>query len=202
MPRLVARYNIAPSTDILAIREVGEEWHGSMMRWGLIPSWEKDPSSLPLLINARAETITQKQMFRHAFRRQRCIIPASGFYEWKAIPGQKAKQPFYISLSDDAPMSFAGLWEEAIMPDGEVLDTCIIITTLANATLSAIHDRMPVILERDAWDDWLDPASSQDDQLRSLLKPAGTDRIRFWPVSTAVNRVANDGPTLLEPLRS
>ena len=195
-----AHFNIAPGSTILALRDSAVGRTGSLMRWGLIPSWAKDLSSLPMLHNARGETVAEKPMFRTALRKRRCLVPASGFYEWKAVTGQRLKQPFYISFKDGTPMTFAGLWERARMPDDTLLDTCTIITTDANAVLEPIHHRMPVLLARDDWKTWLGPDALEREQLAQLLKPFAADNMQAWGVSHAVNKAVNDNPALLEPI--
>ncbi|HEX2530440.1 MAG TPA: SOS response-associated peptidase [Burkholderiaceae bacterium] len=200
MPRYAARYNIAPGTEIIVIRNTHQGRRGSLMRWGLVPAWMKERSAVPALINARGETVAEKPVFRHAFQRRRCLIPASGFYEWQAVPGHKTKQPFYISSKDDTPISFAGLWESAASTDGEVTETCTIITTLANRALQPVHDRMPVILDRGAWDTWLSLDPVTQDTLKELIQPGDASRLQLWPVSAAVNRTANDSDKLIAPL--
>ena len=204
MPDFPLRYNIAPASFIAAIRRVAEGRIGSRMRWGFIPSWAKDPASMPMLHNARGETVNDRPMFRTAFRRRRCLIPASGFYEWKAVQGQKSKQPFYISLKDGSPMSFAGLWDTARTAEGDTIETCTIITTDANAVLAPIHNRMPVIIDRKDWDTWLGAESSADDteveMLSGLLVPFETGNMQVWGVAHAVNKVTNDNPALLAPI--
>ena len=196
MPDTAPRYNIAPFSDILTIRNTSEGRQGSMMRWGLVPSWVKDIKKLRPIINARAETLTSKPMFRHAFRKQRCLIPASGFYEWQVLPDGKHKQPFYISSKDGNPLSFAGLWEKVTLNEFTI-ETCTIITTDCNALLHPIHDRMPAILPHEAWDPWLSPDDVPDDELTSLLKPLDTEKMQLWPVSTAVNKTTNQGKQLI-----
>ena len=166
MPELKPRYNIAPTKEILAIRDTDSGRKGSMMRWGLIPYWIKDVKKLPVLNNARAETVAEKPAFRQPFRQRRCLIPASGFFEWKT-EGRR-KQPYFISSRDGAPFSFAGeTWDS---DTGETKESCAIITTECNALMLPIHDRMPVILSQDTWDAWLDPNLSRDEILLSLLK--------------------------------
>ena len=149
MPEIEPRYNIAPTDDILVIRGSDQGRSGLMMRWGLIPHWVKDAKKLPLLFNARAESLATKPMFKNAFRRQRCLIPASGFYEWKLLADGKSKQPFYVSSKIGKPISFVGLWETATV-DGVDVDSCTIITTESNALMQPIHERMPVILPPEA----------------------------------------------------
>ena len=153
-----------------------------------------------MLNNARGETVMEKPMFRQAFRRRRCLIPASGFYEWKAVPGQKTKQPFYISFKDGTPMSFAGLWETARTADGTQVDTCTIITTEANAVLAPIHHRMPVIIDREDWSTWLSTEPMPEALLAPLIKPFDADRMQAWGVSHAVNKAINDDPSLVRPI--
>jgi putative SOS response-associated peptidase YedK len=200
MPDFDLHYNIAPSSAIVAVRQTDEGRAGSLMRWGFIPSWAKDLSALPMLNNARGETLAEKPMFRQAFRKRRCLIPASGFYEWKAVPGQKSKQPFYVSMQDDSPMSFGGLWERARSADGTPVDTCTIITTEANAVLAPIHHRMPLLIERADWEEWLATEPVPEQRLMDLIKPFDADKMRAWGVAHAVNKVANDDPKLLLPI--
>jgi putative SOS response-associated peptidase YedK len=202
MPDFAMHYNIAPGATIVTVRDTPEGRAGSLMRWGLIPSWAKDPASLPMLHNARGETLAEKPMFRQAFRRRRCLIPASGFYEWKAVPGQKSKQPFYVSFRDGSPMSFAGLWESSRTAEGGTLDSCTIVTTGANEMLEPIHNRMPVILDRNDWADWLGEEPVPAERLMELIKPFHADTMQAWGVSHAVNKVGNDEPKLLQPIAS
>jgi putative SOS response-associated peptidase YedK len=198
MPEIEPRYNIAPTNDILVIRDSDQGRVGSMMRWGLIPHWVRDTKKLPLLFNARAESLATKPMFKHAFRRQRCLIPASGFYEWKLLPDGKNKQPFYI-CAKDGPLSFAGLWETATV-DEVTIDSCTIITTDSNALMRPIHDRMPVILPPEVWDAWLTPNQQTDDILLSLLEFYSAEQMQLWPVSPAVGRASNEGAQLIQPI--
>ncbi|HEY0845184.1 MAG TPA: SOS response-associated peptidase [Noviherbaspirillum sp.] len=200
MPEFPVRYNVAPGAFIVAIRNAPEGRVGSMMRWGFIPSWAKDPASMPMLNNARGETVAEKPMFRQAFRRRRCLIPVSGFYEWKAVPGQRSKQPFYISFKDGSLMSLAGLWETAKTADGDKVDTCTIITTDANDALAPIHNRMPVIIGREDWATWLSTDVVPDLALHALLRPFPHDVLQIWGVAHAVNKVSNDNASLLQPI--
>lgn len=200
MPAFSAHYNIAPGSNIVAVRSTEEGCSGTLMRWGFIPAWAKDPGTMPMLHNARGETVAKKPMFRQAFRRRRCLIPASGFYEWKQVPDQKSRQPFYISYKDGSPMSFAGFWETSRAEDGTRIDTCIIITTNANEVLEPIYHRMPVVLEREAWDTWLSPEPVTDELLMELIAPSGAEKMQAWGVAHAVNKIANDSPALLYPI--
>ena len=198
MPEFDPRYNIAPTTNIVVIREGEEGRAGSMMRWGLIPWWAKDTKKLPLLHNARCETVHEKKLFKASFHRQRCIIPASGFFEWERLADGR-KQPFYISSRDGNPLSFAGIWDSATTVEGERIDSCAILTTDCNALMQPIHDRMPVVLAAHDWDTWLDPMPSTDEALLPLLKPFAPDLMQLWAVSTAVGNVANQGEGLIRP---
>ena len=155
------RYNIAPSQPIAAVRAVpaGSGRELALLRWGLIPSWSKDPAIGNRLINARAETAKEKPSFRNAFRRHRCLIPASGFYEW--LRWERGKQPYFVRMRDGHPFAFAGLWDRWESPDKGVIETCTILTTAANDVLAPIHDRMPVILPPREYDRWLDPSTPE-----------------------------------------
>lgn len=194
------RYNVAPTQTVPMLRREGEERCFAWVRWGLVPSWAKDRNFGGYsTINARAETVAEKPAFRSAFRHRRSIIPADGFYDWRARAGSKAKQPWFITLKDQEPMGFAGLWERWTNPEGESLESCSIIIAAANDLMRPIHDRMPVILDPEHWDLWLNPAVSDSDTLRALLKPFLAEPMTAWPVSTAVNSPRNDNSTLIEP---
>jgi putative SOS response-associated peptidase YedK len=196
-PALEARYNIAPTQPVGVVRRnpatLAREW--ALTLWGLIPSWSKDPSIGQKMINARAETAPEKPSFRAAFKRRRCLIPASGFYEWKKVAD--GKQPFFITSEDEAPLAFAGLWETWSSPDGGELDTCTILTTEANDMLRDLHDRMPVVVAPEDFGLWL--GSGKDDppdylaEVRHLLRPYPPERMTRWPVSKYVNNVRNEG---------
>ena len=189
------RYNVAPSQPILAVREQESgERELIPLRWGLIPSWANDSQIGYRTINARAETVAEKPAFRHAFKKQRCLIPADGFYEWK--PEKAGKQPYFIHRRDHQPLGFAGLWEHWEGEEG-IIESCTIIVTTANETLKAIHDRMPVILSPTHYDTWLNPDNQDPKQLQALLKPLPADRLAAYPVSTAVNSPRNDNAELL-----
>jgi len=169
-------------------------------RWGLVPSWAKDVSIGTKLINARAETVAEKPSFRTAFKRRRCLIPASGFYEWQRnATGNAAKQPYFLRRKDKKPFAFAGLWETWRAPDGSELPTCTIITTKPNALVQQIHDRMAVILREESFRDWIDPSPGTD-ALLELLTPFPADLMEMIPVSRAVNTPRNDGPELIAPV--
>jgi putative SOS response-associated peptidase YedK len=203
-----ASYNVAPRATVYAVRDrAGGDQSGdhgrrrylSDLRWGLIPSWAKDPKVGDRMINARAESLADKPAYERAFRRHRCLVPAEGFYEWQRRGSRK--QPMFIHRWDGEPMAFAGLWaawRDPNDPDGEWLRSCAIVTTNANDTLAPLHDRMPVVLEERDWDRWLDPDSGDVDALTHLLQPASDDLLVAYPVGTAVNSADNDGPELVE----
>jgi putative SOS response-associated peptidase YedK len=153
----------------------------------LIPSWAKDATIGNKLANARGETVAEKPSFRSAFKYRRCIIPASGFYEWKAEQG--IKQPWFISLVSGEPMAFAGLWERWHPGDGELVESCCIITTEANELMRPVHDRMPVILDAGQWREWLSPNMKQADMLLPMINSHGSETMQAWPVTRELNRV-------------
>lgn len=193
-PNLAARFNVAPGQDIPAVR-VPDNGHGRMLagfNWGLVPSWVKDPATAKRMINARGETISEKPSFRAAFQRRRCLIPANGFYEWKPI-SKGVKQPYYIQLESGMPFAFAGIWERWEGGDGDLFETCAVVTTEANAALMPIHHRMPVILHPDTYETWL---TGDIKESGSLMVPY-TEPMESWPVATLVNKVQNDSPDLI-----
>ncbi|MGE0064052.1 MAG: SOS response-associated peptidase [Xanthobacteraceae bacterium] len=195
-PNFPSRYNIAPSQPIAVVRLAEGGRHFALMRWGLLPSWVKDPANFALLFNARGETAAEKPAFRAAMKRRRCLIPADGFYEWHREGSRN--RPFFIRQRSQEPFAFAGLWETWAGPNGEELDTAAIVTTDANATLRPIHHRMPVIVPASAFDLWLDP-NADAKLVQSLIAPAPDDLLEAYAISTAVNRAANDGPALIVP---
>jgi len=196
-PNFPPRYNVAPTQPVPVVRQHGEVRQFTLMRWGLLPSWVKDPQAFTLLINARAETVNDKPAFRNAMRRRRCLLPADGFYEWRQAGARK--QPFFIRRRDSAPFAFAGLWETWAGPGGEEIDTVAIITVPANAALHPLHHRMPVILPPPAFAPWLDPRADLA-AATGLLTPAPDENLEFFTVSEAVNKVANDDPRNVVPL--
>jgi putative SOS response-associated peptidase YedK len=200
-PDVHPRYNIAPMTDVPVVRvNARGERELVRMRWGLVPRWAKDPAIGNKMINARGETIAEKPSFRTAYRRHRCLLPANGFYEWQTLPGigtpdHPRKQPMHIGMKDDAPFGFAGLAERWLSPEGEVLDTCTIVTTDANPLLRTVHDRMPVIIAPEQYGRWLDPAHAD---VADLVAPYPAEAMTYYPVSARVNNVRHDDPSLIE----
>ena len=194
------RYNIAPTQQIpVVVEETSPESRTlEMMHWGLIPSWADDPSIGPRMINARAETVSEKPSYRSAFKRRRCLIPADGFYEWAKEPG--GKQPYHLRLKSGDPFAFAGLWESWSMDGVEEIRSATIITTEPNEVASEVHNRMPVILPPDLYDVWLDPENDDREELLSMLAPYPAEEMEAYPVSRDVNRPANDHPRVLEPV--
>jgi putative SOS response-associated peptidase YedK len=196
-PNFPPRYNIAPTQPIPIVRFDHGARYFALVRWGLIPSWVKDPKTFSLVINARDGSVLTKPAFRNAMRRRRCLVPADGFYEWQVV-GAGPKQPYYIHAKDGAPFAFAGLWESWTGPNGEEMETAAIVTTDANATLKPIHHRMPAILTPEAFETWLDTDNVDAKIAAELLTPAPDDALEAYPISTAVNRVANDDARLIE----
>ncbi len=195
---LTARYNIAPTQPVMVITNTAPQTI-TFQKWGLIPSWSKDPSIASSLINARAETLEEKPSFRTAFKRRRCIIPATGFYEWGKGEG-KTKQPYYIHLKDNQLFGFAGLWETWHSPDGDMVETCTIITTEPNDLIRPLHHRMAVILDPDDYELWLSPDELPPMALKPLLTAYPAEQMAYYPISTLVNNVRNDSPECIKPL--
>ena len=227
--QLAPRYNIAPTQPVACIRRTApDDAPASMadgqtvrelveMRWGLIPYWAKNPAIGTRMINARSESVADKPAYKEAFRQRRCLVVADGFYEWKRLDG--AKQPYFIYMEDRRPFAFAGLWERwkprqgqlekisgAARPtvpmstDGRV-ESCSFLTTGPNELMEPIHDRMPVILPAEHWETWLDPEVDERQALEELLLPYPAGEMRAHPVSTHVNKPANDDPACIEPLK-
>lgn len=196
VPNLPPSFNRAPTQDGLVVRrhpDTGAR-HLDVLRWGLVPSWSKDASGGARMINARSEGVADKPAFRDAFRKRRCLVPMDGFYEWRT--DGKQKQPFACALRSGEPMVCAGLWEGWKQPDGAWLRTYTIITTASDGRQALMHDRMPVILPRDACDAWM--GATDESALLPLLKPADDALLAFWPVPARVGRVAENDPGLIE----
>jgi putative SOS response-associated peptidase YedK len=192
------RYNIAPTQQIAVIHQVDDTFVMTDMKWGLVPSWSKTPSTTYATFNARAETLAEKPVFRSAFKHRRCLIPASGFYEWKTE--DKHKFPFYFTLESGDEMAFAGLWEQWTGADGAMLNTCTIIVGTANALVGEVHDRMACILRPDDFKDWLNPKENSNFLSAMLANPYPAALMKCWPVSTTVNSSRSEGHQLIVPL--
>ncbi|MGD9920868.1 MAG: SOS response-associated peptidase [Pseudorhodoplanes sp.] len=197
MPDFPARYNVAPSQPIPVVRLWEGERQFVLMRWGLIPGFVKDPKSISLLFNARGETVNERPAFKNAMKRRRCLIPANGFYEWRR--DGKSNRPYFVQRKDGGLLAFAGLWETWVGPNGEELDTATIVTTDACPLVESIHHRMPVILEPEAWDMWLDTLRVDEHMASALITPARDHELEVREVSPAVNRAIHDGPELIAP---
>lgn len=200
-------YNVAPTKPVPAVLVRGGQRLLRLLRWGLVPSWAADPSIGSRLINARVETVADKPAFRRALAARRCLLPADGYYEWYGEQ-RGHKQPFFIRPRDGGVLAMAGLYElwrdSSLAPDDPAawLWSAAVLTTAAEDALGHLHDRMPLVLERDRWAAWLDPDSSQVNELAGLLVRAAPGRLEAYPVSAAVGDVANNGPALIQPLRA
>ena len=194
---LVPRYNIAPGTPVLIVRDTPTGRRIEHVRWGLVPGWAEDPKIGYRMINARSETAATKPGFRGAMKYRRCIIPVSGFYEWKKLDS-KTKQPHHITLEGVDAFGLAGLWEMWQDPAGNELETCTILTCAPNEMMADLHDRMPVILAPDDYDAWLDVDQQDAPTAATLLKPYPADQMVAWPVSTYVNKAGNEGERCIE----
>jgi len=196
----VPRYNIAPTQPIVALWEVEGRREAHFARWGLVPGWVKDPREFPLLVNARAESMGEKPAFRDRVKHGRCIVPASGYYEWHTGPDKK-KQPYYITRADGQPMALAGLFATWMGPNGEEVDSVATITVAANHQLSVIHDRMPAILLSEVQqDDWLNVREVRAQEAVQMALPLEDGVLKFHPVSTRVNSARDDDPGLIEAI--
>jgi putative SOS response-associated peptidase YedK len=197
VPPLAERYNVAPSQAVLAVREALGGREATLLKWGLVPHWAKDPGIGNKLINARSETVTEKPSFREAFARRRCLVPVDGFYEWSRRGDRK--RPFYFHMKDGEPFAVAGLWERW-EGEGEPLETCTLLTTEANELLASYHDRMPVILRPEDYEVWLDADVRESGQLTRLLRPYAYEEMSAYAVSALVNSPSNDDPRCVAPL--
>jgi putative SOS response-associated peptidase YedK len=208
-----AHFNVAPTNDVLAVvADADGQRRLEAFHWGLVPSWAKDLKIGSKMINARSETVAEKPAFKGLMKKHRLIIPMDGFYEWKAAEegsplgksGKPMKTPMFIHRVDGEPLAVAGLWatwrDKALGPDAPWLHSCTVITTAANGTMTPVHDRMPVILPRSVWAEWLDPGNHDVGALRELLQPAHDDVLTMHAVSTEVNNVRNKGPELVTPV--
>jgi len=201
VPEAVApRYNVAPTQPVAIVRLDKERGQRELtyVHWGLIPFWAEDPSIGSRMINARAETAAEKPSFRAAFKYRRCLVPASGFYEWQKQNGKK--QPFYIHPAEGNVLGLAGLWERWVSPDGSEIESCTILTTTPSGDVANLHDRMPLILDPADYDSWLQSDGAHLDELQHLLRPAPEGTLAAEPVSTFVNKPGNEGPECIAPL--
>ena len=198
-PNFPPRYNVAPTQPIPVVIVQNGTRHFHLMRWGLLPSWVKDPSGFALLINARSETVLEKPAFRHAIRRRRALVPADGYYEWRSVGGRR-KQPYFIHRADGQPLGFAAVYETWLGPNGEELDTVAIVTAAASEDLAELHDRVPVTIAPHDFARWLDCADDEVNAALSLMVAPAIGEFTWYPVSTRVNRVADDDAQLLLPI--
>ncbi len=196
---IAPRYNIAPSQPVAVVPNDGKNQLDYYL-WGLIPSWAKEASIGNRMINARAETLTEKPSFRSAFRYRRCLVLADGFYEWRKEAGGKGKTPMYIKLTSGKPFAFAGLWEAWNAPDGSQILSTTIITTNPNSMMEAIHNRMPVILPEETYSLWLQPGEGDSKKLVEILQPYPAVEMSAYPVSTLVNNTRNEAPACIQPI--
>ena len=197
-PDLSARYNVAPTSAVPVIWHAQYKPETTMLRWGLIPFWAKGKPPKFSTVNARGESMADKPAYRGPWRRrQRCLIPASGYYEWQRVPGTKRRQPYHIRVIDSDIFAFGGLWEKSRRDDGEVFHSCTIVTTEPNELMAAIHDRMPLILPRNAYVDWL---TGDSQRARELIQPFGAAEMEAYTISTYVNQTANDDERCVAPL--
>jgi putative SOS response-associated peptidase YedK len=191
---VVPRFNVAPTDPVLAVTRRGEQRELLIARWGLVPHWATDAKGGARMINARAETLTERSAYRSLLAKGRCLILADGFYEWQAVPGQKTKQPFHIGVKGAPVFAFAGLWEYWEDPEGKPVESCTIITTDANSVMEKVHNRMPVILDPKNYDEWLDRDLQDPEPLQRMLQPYPPKKMQLVPVSTLVNSPRNDNP--------
>ncbi len=197
-PNFPPRYNVAPTQPIPIVRLHEGKRHFGLVRWGLLPAWVKNPKHFTLLINARGESVNDKPAFRNAMKYRRCLIPADGFFEWK--PDGKVKRPYFVYRKDRAPFAFAGLWENWMGPNGEEVETAAIVTTEASSSIAHIHHRMPVMLEPDQFDMWLDTKNVDAQTATALIGPLSDEKVAAHAISQKVNRVVNDAPEVTAPL--
>jgi putative SOS response-associated peptidase YedK len=201
-PSIEPRYNIAPTQPVAVVRAIRtkpgtKERELVMLRWGLVPYWADDLAIGNRMINARAESVAERPAFREAFRKRRCLVVTDGFYEWKRADGKK--QPYYITMKDGGPFAFAGLWE-AWEREGEIIESCTIVTTNSNELVAEIHDRMPVIVDAKDYDVWLDPEVKDLEVLEGLLRPYPSEQMMALPVSRLINDPKNEDAKCVEPM--
>jgi putative SOS response-associated peptidase YedK len=198
LPPLDPRYNIPPSSDILVIRERKGVTEAEMIRWGLVPSWAKEPSIGNRMANVRSDTALEKSSFRSAMQKRRCLIPADVFFEWQDVPGQKRRKPYAVAMLEGEPFALGGLWEAWRPKDGDWLITCAILTTEPNELLAPVHDRMPVIVRAQDYEKWIDPASSSA-VVKKLTEPFDPAAMRAWEIGLLVNDPKIDDARVIAP---
>jgi putative SOS response-associated peptidase YedK len=200
IPELAPRFNIAPTQDIAAVRQPLGTTHRefTQLHWGLIPFWAKDKKIGQKMINARSETVAEKPAFRNSFKKKRCLVPVTGFFEWQKL--KEGKQPFFIGRKDKAPFAFAGLWDHWQGTSGETVESCTLLTTQPNGILKPIHNRMPVILAKQDFEKWLDPEWHEAKGLIALLKPYPEKEMVAFAVSKKVNNPRFDDPECIRPV--
>jgi len=196
-PNFPPRFNVAPTQPIPVILEK-DGWHFHLMRWGLWPAWVKDVRKFTVLINARAETVKEKPAFKNAIRRRRCLVPADGYYEWKS--SETGKRPYFIYRRDGRPLAFAGVAETWVGPNGEEVDTAAIVTAPASTDLAVLHHRVPVVIEPDDFELWLDCRSDEADTVTPLMRGPREGEFAWHEISTRVNHVDNDDAQLILPI--
>ncbi|NJL87634.1 MAG: SOS response-associated peptidase [Leptolyngbyaceae cyanobacterium SM1_1_3] len=199
VPTVTVSYNIAPTQLVSVVLAAESGRQHSLMRWGLVPGWAKDPSIGNRLINARAETVHEKPSFRTAFRRRRCLVIADGFYEWHRLKDSKTKQPYYFQRRDRQLFAFAGLWEHW-QNEQEAISSCTLLTTQPNSLLAPVHDRMPVMLPAEVYDRWLNPQEQRPESLQPLLVPYTATEMQRYPVSQQVNNPSHNSLSCIEPI--
>jgi putative SOS response-associated peptidase YedK len=201
-PNFPPRYNVAPTQPLAIVTNLFDRRRFLLVRWGLIPSWAKNPADLPLMINARAETVADKPSYRGAFRHRRCLIPTTGFYEWKKSGAAKKGEshPYFIQPAETTLMAFAGVWETFLAADGSEIDTAAILTVPANGLMRQIHDRMPAVVHPKDFAAWLDCRETSAGEALKLIPPVADDYFEAFPVSTKVNKFSNDDESLVVPL--
>jgi putative SOS response-associated peptidase YedK len=201
LPLSIPRFNIGPMQQVPLVLQEKSGRDATLARWGLVPAWADDPTIGSRMCNARGDTVAEKPVFRSAFRTRRGLMPAEFFFEWQPLEGKKVKQPWCIALENGEPFAFAALWERwrhKDDPEGDVLTTCAVITTEPNATMAAIHDRMPVIIKPDDYEEWMDPGTTGE-RARALVRPYDGP-MRAWKVSTRVNKIGNEGGDNIRPI--
>lgn len=200
LPPLVPRFNIPPSSDILVVRERKGVTEGEMIRWGLVPSWAKDPSIGNRMANVRSDTALEKSSFRAPMQKRRCLIPADVFFEWQDVPGQKRRKPHAVAMLKGEPFALGGLWEAwRSKENGEWLITCAILTTEPNELLAPIHDRMPVIIRPEDYRAWVDP-DTKATAVRNLVESYSAGEMRAWEIGLLVNDPKVDDARILSPV--